>query len=125
MACLSSRIPHGENVSPEKLGMIEQAENLLRDLGFHDVRVRHHELSSPASKFLAAKPQSAGLSPQQVLAPSSGLSLARIEVGPNEMSKFLSNGNSVKVVEALKKIGYAHVTLDLQGYRRGSLNGTV
>ena len=125
MACLSSRIPYGENVSPEKLGMIEQAENLLRDLGFHDVRVRHHELSSPASKFLASKPQSAGLSPQQVLAPSSGLSLARIEVGPNEMSKFLSNGNSVKVVEALKKIGYAHVTLDLQGYRRGSLNGTV
>ena len=125
MACLSSRIPYGENVSPEKLGMIEQAENLLRDLGFHDVRVRHHELSSPASKFLASKPQSAGLSAQQVLAPSSGLSLARIEVGPNEMSKFLSNGNSVKVVEALKKIGYVHVTLDLQGYRRGSLNGTV
>jgi uncharacterized protein len=60
-----------------------------------------------------------------VLAPSSGLSLARIEVGPNEMSKFLSNGNSVKVVEALKKIGYVHVTLDLQGYRRGSLNGMV
>jgi len=121
MACLSSRIPYGENVSPEKLRMIEQAENLLRDLGFYDVRVRHHELSSAAAKFAAPKPESPG----QVLAPSGGLSLARIEVGPEEMSKFLSNGNSVKVVEALKKIGYAHVTLDLQGYRRGSLNGVV
>src|SRR5204863_6673062 len=42
MACLSSRIPHGEAVTPEKLRMIEQAENVLRDLGFYDVRVRHH-----------------------------------------------------------------------------------
>jgi uncharacterized protein len=125
MACLSSRIPYGENVSPEKLRMIEQAENLLRDLGFYDLRVRHHELSSPAAKLALSTPQSSGQSPKQALAPSGGLSLARIEVGPDEMSKFLSNGNSVKVVEALKKIGYAHVTLDLQGYRRGSLNGTV
>jgi uncharacterized protein len=125
MACLSSRIPYGENVSPEKLRMIEQAENLLRDLGFYDVRVRHHELSSPAAKLSPSKAQSPGGSPKQVLAPTGGLSLARIEVGPEEMSKFLSNGNSVKVVEALKKIGYAHVTLDLQGYRRGSLNGAV
>jgi len=44
MACLSSRVPHGQPVTPEKLRMIEAAENLLRDLGFHDVRVRHHEL---------------------------------------------------------------------------------
>ena len=125
MACLSSRIPYGQSVSPEKLRMIEQAENLLRDLGFYDVRVRHHELSSPAPKFLAPKPQSAAESRKQVLAPSNALSLARIEVGPDELPKFLTNGNSAKVVEALKKIGYAHVTLDLQGYRRGSLNGTV
>src|SRR5713101_3419449 len=46
MACLSSRIPHGEPVSEKKLGMIERAENVLRDLGFYDVRVRHHELPS-------------------------------------------------------------------------------
>ena len=46
MACLSSRVPHGEPVTPEKLAMIEQAENVLRDLGFHDVRVRHHEMRS-------------------------------------------------------------------------------
>ena len=44
MACLSSRIPYGEPVTPEKLAMIEAAEYVLRDLGFHDVRVRHHEL---------------------------------------------------------------------------------
>ena len=46
MACLSSRIPYGETVSPEKLRMIEAAENVLRDLGFYDVRVRHHELAT-------------------------------------------------------------------------------
>ena len=48
MACLSSRIPYGEPVTPEKLAMIEAAEYVLRDLGFHDVRVRHHELRSRA-----------------------------------------------------------------------------
>ncbi len=46
LACLSSRVPHGEPVTPEKLRMIEAAENILRDLGFHEVRVRHHELRS-------------------------------------------------------------------------------
>ena len=50
------------------------------------------------------------------------LHLARIEVGPAEMRKLLENGTSTKVAEALKRIGYAHVTLDLQGYRRGSTN---
>ena len=54
--------------------------------------------------------------------PSTALHLARIEVGPAEMRKFLENGTSTKVAEALKQIGYAHVTLDLQGYRRGSTN---
>jgi len=103
MACLSSRVPYGEPVTPEKLQMIEQAENVLRDLGFYDVRVRHHELRKPAS-------------------PSTVLHLARIEVGPAEMRKFLENGTSARVAEALKQIGYAHVTLDLQGYRRGSVN---
>jgi uncharacterized protein len=99
MACLSSRIPYGEAVTPEKLQMIEQAERVLRDLGFYDVRVRHHE-------------------------PGTGtrLPLARIEVGPDELRKFLENGTSTTVAEALKKVGYAHVTVDLQGYRRGSAN---
>ena len=98
MACLSSRVPHGEPVTPEKLSMIERAEYVLRDLGFHDLRVRHHELAGPAGP------------------------LARIELGAGEMPKFLAGGTLPRVAEALKKIGYAHVTLDLQGYRRGSLN---
>jgi len=96
MACLSSRVPYGETVTPEKLRMIEQAEYVLRDLGFHDVRVRHHELLKQ--------------------------SLARVEVGPAEMQKFLTDGVADNISGALKQIGYAHVTLDLQGYRRGSTN---
>ncbi len=100
MACLSSRIPTGEPVTPEKLRMIEEAEYVLRDLGFYDVRVRHHELGATAQP------------------------LARIEVGPKELPKLLADGVSARVAAALKQIGYAHVTLDLQGYRRGSLNET-
>jgi uncharacterized protein len=96
MACLSSRVPYGEAVTPEKLRMIEQAEYVLRDLGFHDVRVRHHELRRQ--------------------------NLARIEVGPAEMQKILTDGVADKITAALEKIGYAHVTLDLRGYRRGSMN---
>src|SRR5208282_2764394 len=103
MACLSSRVPYGEPVTPEKLGMIEQAEYVLRDLGFYDLRVRHHEL------------------------PGQGITLhlARIEVGVDEMPKFLSDDAFNRVAAALKKIGYAHVTLDLQGYRRGSANEKI
>ena len=97
MACLSSRVPHGEAVTPEKLSMIERAEYVLRDLGFHDLRVRHHELAGQ------------------------GRPLARIEVGGEEMPRFLADGACARVTEALKKIGYGHITLDLQGYHRGSL----
>lgn len=105
MACLSSRIPYGELVTPEKLRMIEAAENVLKDSGFYDVRVRHHELKS------------------EIRNPKSEpCALARIEVGTAELPRLLENGLSVRVAEALKGIGYAHVTVDLQGYRRGSLN---
>jgi pyridinium-3,5-biscarboxylic acid mononucleotide sulfurtransferase len=100
MACLSSRVPYGEPVTPEKLRMIEEAEYVLRDLGFYDVRVRHHD-GAGGSRAAA---------------------LARIEVGADEMPKLLVDGMFARVAEALRKIGYAHVTLDLQGYRRGSLN---
>jgi uncharacterized protein len=126
MACLSSRIPHGELVSPEKLKMIEQAENVLRDLGFYDVRVRHHELQvSGARGQVSGKDSATSPTPDTShLAPRTS-HLARIEVGPAEMQKFLQNGSSLKVAAALKQIGYAHVTLDLQGYRRGSLNETA
>ena len=122
MACLSSRIPYGEAVSPEKLQMIEEAEYVLRDLGFHDVRVRHHELSSkfkvPSSKLPEAGNQLGTVN----LEPGASPSLARIEVGVNELPKLLAPETAARVAEALKQIGYAHVTLDLQGYRRGSLN---
>ena len=111
MACLSSRIPHGEPVTPEKLRMIEEAEGVLRGLGFYDVRVRHHELS-PKSEVRSPKADE----------PRGSQYLARIEVGPAEMAKLLVDGAAAHVAAALKKIGYAHVTLDLQGYRRGSLN---
>jgi pyridinium-3,5-biscarboxylic acid mononucleotide sulfurtransferase len=100
MACLSSRVPYGEAVSPEKLRMIEEAEYVLRDLGFYDVRVRHHEIK---------------------LQGQTG-HLARIEVGAEEMQNFLIDGKFSQVAAALRKIGYAHATLDLQGYRRGSVN---
>jgi pyridinium-3,5-biscarboxylic acid mononucleotide sulfurtransferase len=96
MACLSSRVPYGEGVSPEKLHMIEEAEGFLRDMGFYDVRVRHHELKAGH--------------------------LARIELGPNEIPKLLTQGALSRIAAALKKFGYAHVTLDLEGYRRGSTN---
>lgn len=96
MACLSSRVPYGEPVTTIKLGMIEAAENILRDLGFYDVRVRHHELKAGQ--------------------------LARIELGPAEIPKLLDSAVLSKVSQALRELGYAHVTLDLEGYRRGSLN---
>jgi pyridinium-3,5-biscarboxylic acid mononucleotide sulfurtransferase len=123
MACLSSRVPYGEAVTPDKLQMIEQAEYVLRDLGFHDVRVRHHELRG------VKLPSTLNPLPSQSEAPAAQpaplLHLARIEVGPAEMPRFLENGTAAQVAEALKRIGYAHVTLDLQGYRRGSINEVI
>lgn len=92
MACLSSRVPTGEPVTPEKLRMIEEAEYVLRDLGFYDVRVRHHA--------------------------QTGGSLARIEVGPSEIARLVEPATAAKVTDALKGLGYAQVTLDLLGYAR-------
>lgn len=122
MACLSSRVPHGEPVTPEKLAMIEQAENVLRDLGFHDVRVRHHESGVTHDKRLVTgnHPPPNGNPANRNL--SAVARLARIELGPAEIPRFLGGGNSKQVTDALKKIGYTHVTLDLEGYRRGGLN---
>ncbi|MEY2410153.1 MAG: pyridinium-3,5-biscarboxylic acid mononucleotide sulfurtransferase [Verrucomicrobiota bacterium] len=119
MACLSSRVPHGEAVTPEKLSMIERAENVLKDLNFHDVRVRHHELGSMWSIAGAPLPEPAGVSGTRSGAAT--LALARIEVGPGEMTKFFADDTASRVSAALREIGYAHVTLDLQGYRGGRL----
>lgn len=97
MACLSSRIPTGEPVTPEKLAQIEAAERHLRDQGFFDVRVRHHELKQGA--------------------------LARIEVGPDELPRLCTTERLRSITEHLQGIGYLHVTVDASGYRRGSTNG--
>ena len=102
MACLSSRVPYGEPLTMSKLAMIERAEYVLRDLGFRDVRVRHHEL-----------PRSTGMADR---------CLARIELGGDELPRLFGDGRWTQVAAALRQIGYQHVTLDLQGYRRGSAN---
>ncbi len=117
MACLSSRVPYGEAVTPAKLRMIEQAEYALRDLGFHDVRVRHHEFRNGDWRLAIG-----GADQSAIRNPQSAMALARIEVGPAELQKFLADGVADKVAATLKQLGYSHVTLDLQGYRRGSTN---
>lgn len=99
MACLSSRIPTGEAVTPAKLAQIEAAEYFLKDLGFLDVRVRHHELRQGC--------------------------LARIEVGLSELPHLFAGENHQKVARRLMELGYVHVTVDVAGYRRGSTNGVA
>ncbi|MCX6906776.1 MAG: ATP-dependent sacrificial sulfur transferase LarE [Verrucomicrobia bacterium] len=99
MACLSSRVPYGESVTPQALGMIEAAENALWNLGFHDVRVRHHRGGA-----------------------NGAVPFARIEVAPDQIARLTENNVRETIVNRLKEIGYAYVALDLQGYRRGSAN---
>ncbi len=91
-ACLSSRIPYHSEVTDEKLRTIERAEQSLRALGFRVFRVRHHD------------------------------SLARIEIARDEMARALEPELNAAIVRELKAAGYRYVSLDLQGYRTGSLN---
>jgi uncharacterized protein len=91
-ACLSSRVPYGTEVSNEVLRQIEQAESVLRDLGFRVFRVRHHD------------------------------TVARLEIARSEMARALDPDVSAQLTAALKTLGYQYVSLDLQGYRLGSLN---
>lgn len=91
-ACLSSRIPYGSEVTDEKLRQIEQAEDAVRALGFRIFRVRHHDTT------------------------------ARIELARAEMPRALEPGVNEQLVATLKQLGYQYVSLDLQGYRLGSLN---
>ena len=92
MPCLSSRIPYGEPVSPEKLSMIERAEDLLFSLGFTELRVRHHG------------------------------DIARIELKKSDMPRILTESVSATIQEQFKQIGFKYVTLDLEGFRSGRLN---
>ena len=91
-ACLSSRIPYDSEVTVEKLRMIERAEDVLHSFGFRQCRVRHHG------------------------------EVARLELPPDEMGRALAADVREGLVRELKAIGYRYVSLDLQGYRQGSLN---
>ena len=91
-ACLASRFPYGEEITVEKLKMIDEAEDFLFGLGFKQVRVRHHG------------------------------NLARIEIYSEEIDRLIDGSLRDKVVRHLKKIGYKYVTVDLQGFRSGSMN---
>lgn len=91
-ACLSSRIPYFSEVTEEKLRMIERAERVLHDLGFRVCRVRHHD------------------------------TIARLEIAREEMARAFEPEIAEALDRELRAIGYRHVTLDLRGYRLGSLN---
>ena len=94
-ACLSSRFVYGETITEEKLGMVDKAEQLLLDMGFHQVRVRIHGR------------------------------MARIEIEPEEFDKLLQEENRNRIVEAFKNYGFSYITMDLMGYRTGSMNETL
>lgn len=90
-ACLASRFVYGETITREKLAMVEQGEEILREMGFQQLRVRMH-----------------------------GENLARIEVDPDSLGRLAEVGTSV--TEEFQKIGFTYVTMDLRGYRTGSMN---
>ena len=92
LACLASRIPYGSEVTAEKLAQVGDAERYLKSLGFSQLRVRHHD------------------------------KMARIELLPDEMYEILTDDLNKQVVEKLKQIGFTYVTIDLEGYRSGSMN---
>lgn len=91
-ACLSSRFPYGDTISVEKLSMVDRAEQLLLDMGFTQLRVRIHG------------------------------NLARIELPPEQFPRFMAEETRQAVARAFKRIGFSYVTLDVQGYRTGSMN---
>jgi uncharacterized protein len=94
-ACLASRIPYGQSITLEKLRAVEKAEEYLITLGYRQIRVRHHG------------------------------DIARIELGADEKERFLSDEDAKKISEKLKEMGFLYVTLDLDGYRTGSLNDAL
>ncbi len=91
-ACLSSRFPYGDAITAEKLRQVEQAEAIVRSLGFRQFRVRHHD------------------------------KLARLEIAREEMARLWEDGRAEAIAARLKELGYLYVTLDLQGFRSGSMN---
>lgn len=98
--CLSSRIPHGQAVTRDKLAMVEAAEAWLHDQGLRELRVRHHEAES-------------------------GAPLARVELGAEESERVMAESMWPAIEAQLGEIGYGDAVLDERGYRRGSLNLAV
>jgi len=94
-ACLSSRIAYGIEVTPERLAIVEKGEEALRALGFRQFRVRYHE------------------------------ELVRIEIASEEMPRALDSTMACRFVEIFKELGFKFVTLDLEGYRTGSMNSLL
>lgn len=94
-ACLSSRFPYGQSITRPKLKMVDEAEQLLLDLGFRQVRVRHHE------------------------------TLARIEISEDQFAKIMEKEVRDHISARLKEIGFTYVSLDIAGYRTGSMNETL
>ncbi len=94
-ACLSSRVPYHSAITEAKLSAIDRAEGLLQDLGFRVCRVRHHD------------------------------TIARIELGRDEMARALDPAIHARIVDGIKALGFQFVALDLQGYRLGSLNEPI
>ncbi|WP_184090095.1 ATP-dependent sacrificial sulfur transferase LarE [Anaerocolumna cellulosilytica] len=94
-ACLSSRFPYGQEITKEKLEMVDKAEQLLLDKGFRQIRVRHHG------------------------------EIARIEVGQEEITKFFDLELMKEIQERFKTFGFPYTALDLKGYRMGSMNETL
>jgi len=94
--CLASRIAYGEEVTPERLQMIDRAERFLRDRGFEPLRVRYHRGD-----------------------------VARIEVAADALARFADESFRREVVEHLKSLGFNYVSLDLEGFRSGSLNAVL
>ena len=91
-ACLASRFPYGTSIDEHKLGMVERAEEVLHERGIKQARVRHHN------------------------------SIARIEVLPEDFTRLTADNVRDQIVLSFKEIGYKYITLDLQGYRTGSMN---
>lgn len=92
LACLSSRFPYGTRITEDRLEKVAMGEDMLRDLGFSQLRVRYHG------------------------------DIARIELCPEDLPRFLDTGLRAAVIKRFKEIGFTYVTLDIEGYRTGSMN---
>jgi uncharacterized protein len=95
LACLSSRFPYGETIDLKKLQMVDAAENFLSDLGFSNIRARHEK------------------------------SAIRIEIAPSQIKKLADDQLRLQIVVKMKELGYKYISIDLEGYRQGSLNESL